>query len=143
VTRAQFLLPVIPAPDREQTTYVHNGEWKIAPETPFLAAPKVFLTDAHAIGYAESCLEIVRSLKLGEIVGTPTAGSDGTVNRFTLPGDFTVLFTGAKVVDHEGNPYHGVGIKPTVAVAPTRAGIAAGHDELLDKAVQLLAPASP
>jgi hypothetical protein len=147
VTSPQFLLPVIPAPDREQTSFIHNGEWNIAPAAPFLAAPKVFLTDAHAIGYAESILEMVSRFKLGEIVGSPTAGTDGTVNRFSLPGDFSVLFTASKVVDHDGNPYHGVGIKPTVAVTPTRAGIAAGQDELLDRAVQLLpkavAPAPP
>ena len=141
VTSPQFLLPVIPAPDREQTTFMHNGEWNIAPAAPFLAAKKVFLTDAHAIGYAESCLEIVRALKLGEIVGSPTAGTNGTVNRFQLPGDYTVLFTGTKVLMHDGSQYHGIGITPSVAAAPTRAGVAAGRDEVLERAVQVLTAA--
>ena len=141
VTSPQFLLPVIPAPDREQTTFMHNGEWNIAPAAPFLPAKKVFLTDAHAIGYAESCLEIVRALKLGEIVGSPTAGTNGTVNRFQLPGDYTVLFTGTKVLMHDGSQYHGIGITPGVAAAPTRAGVAAGRDEVLERAVQVLTAA--
>jgi hypothetical protein len=136
----QFLLPVIAAPDREQTTFVHSGEWNIAPTPPVLTAKKVFVTDAHAIGYAESILEIVQALKLGDIVGGPTAGTDGTVNRFQLPGDYTVLFTGTKVLKHDGNPIHGTGITPTVAVAPTREGVTAGRDELLERAIQLLAP---
>ena len=51
----------------------------------------------------ESCLEIVRGAKLGEIVGSPTAGTNGTVNRFQLPGDYTVLFTGTKVLKHDGS----------------------------------------
>jgi hypothetical protein len=140
VTSPQFLLPVIAAPDRERTTFVHSGEWNIAPTTPFLAAKKIFLTDAHSIGYAESIVEIVQALKLGDIVGSPTAGTNGTVNRFQLPGDYTVLFTGTKVMKHDGTPFHGTGITPTVAVAPTREGLAAGRDEVLDRAVQLLTP---
>ena len=138
VTGPQFHLPQIAAPDREQTTFVRNGEWTFAPKEPYLSAPKIFLTDAHAIGYGESCLAIVQALKLGEIVGSTTAGTNGTTNRFQLPGDYTVVFTGTKVLKHDGTPHHGVGIQPGVAVAVTRSALAAGRDELLEKAVQLL-----
>lgn len=138
VAGPQFHLPQIAAPDREQTTFVRSGEWNFAPKEPFLSAPKVFLTDAHAIGYGESILAIVQSLRLGEIVGSTTAGTNGTTNRFQLPGDYTVLFTGMKVLKHDGTPHHGVGIQPGVPVAVTRSALAAGRDELLDKAVQLL-----
>jgi len=138
VTGPQLHLPQIAAPDREQTTFVRNGEWNFAPKEPYLSAPKVFLTDAHAIGYGESCLTIVQAHKLGDIVGSTTAGTNGTTNRFQLPGDYTVVFTGTKVLKHDGSPHHGVGIQPTVPVAVTRAALAAGHDELLDNALQLL-----
>ena len=132
-------LPQIAAPDREQTTFIRNGEWNFAPKEPFLSAPKVFLTDAHAIGYGESCLAIVQALKLGEIVGSTSAGTNGTANRFQLPGDYTVFFTGMKVLKQDGSPHHGVGIQPSVPVAVTRAALAAGRDELLEKALERLA----
>jgi C-terminal processing protease CtpA/Prc len=140
VTGPQQHLPQIAAPDREQTTFVRSGEWNFAPQEPFLSAPKVFLADAHAIGYGESILAIVQALKLGQIVGGTTAGTNGTTNRFQLPGDYTVIFTGMKVLQHDGSPHHGVGIQPSVPVAVTRAARAAGRDELLDKAVELLGP---
>jgi C-terminal processing protease CtpA/Prc len=120
---------------------VHAGEWNIAPNAPALTARKVFLTDAHAIGYAESIVEIVQALKLGDVVGSPTAGTNGTLNRFQLPGDYTVLFTGTKVMKHDGNPFHGAGITPDILVTPTRDSLAAGHDEVLDRALQLLTAA--
>jgi hypothetical protein len=138
VTGPQQHLPQIAAPDREQTTFIRNGEWSFAPKEPFLPAPKVFLTDAHAIGYPESILAIVQALKLGEVVGSTTAGTNGTTNRFQLPGDYTVIFTGMKVLLHDGSPHYGIGIQPSVPVAVTRAALAAGRDELLDKAVELL-----
>lgn len=135
----QLHLPQIAAPDREQTTFIRNGEWNFAPKEPFLSAPKVFLTDAHAIGYGESCLAIVQALKLGEIVGSTSAGTNGTTNRFQLPGDYTVFFTGMKVLKQDGSPQHGVGIQPSAPVTVTRAALAAGRDELLEKALERLA----
>jgi C-terminal processing protease CtpA/Prc len=43
-----------------------------------------------------------------------------------------------KVLEHDGSRQHGVGIAPTVAVSPTLAGIRAGRDEQLEKAIELL-----
>ena len=85
VTGPQLHLPQIAAPDREQTTFIRNGEWNFAPKEPHLSAPKVFLTDAHAIGYGESCLAIVQALNLDDIVGSTTAGTNGTTIAFSCP----------------------------------------------------------
>ena len=46
--------------------------------------------------------------------------------------------TGMKVLKHDGSRHHGIGILPTVPIAPTIAGIAAGHDELLEKAIEVV-----
>lgn len=37
-----------------------------------------------------------------------------------------------KVLKHDGSQHHGVGIRPTIPISRTRAGIAAGRDEMLD-----------
>ena len=76
--------------------------------------------------------------KLGEIVGEPTAGTNGNVNSVMLPGNYYIAFTGMKVLKHDGSQHHGVGIHPTVPVSPTRAGIAAGRDEMLERAVEVV-----
>lgn len=114
--------------------------WRITPGVPHLAAPKVFLTDGRAISYAESLMGIVEAYRIGAIVGDATAGTNGNVNPFALPGGYQVIWTGMRVVKHDGSAHHGVGIRPTVPVARTRAGVAAGRDEVLERALALLSP---
>jgi C-terminal processing protease CtpA/Prc len=94
-----------------------------------------FITDGRAISYAESVMGIVEHYKLGEIVGEPTAGTNGNINPFALPGGYTVVFTGMKVVKHDGSTHHGVGIQPTILVHQTIAGVTAHRDEMLERAL--------
>ncbi|HEU0298966.1 MAG TPA: S41 family peptidase, partial [Longimicrobium sp.] len=137
-TSAQWLVPVVTRPDREGLRFDGSGRWELRPAAPYLAAPRVFITDGRAISYAESVMGIVEAYRLGEIVGAPTAGTNGNVNPFFLPGDYTVSWTGMQVLKHDGSRHHGVGILPTVPVERTRAGVAAGRDELLEKAIEVV-----
>ncbi len=76
--------------------------------------------------------------KLGTIVGGPTAGTNGNVAAFDLPGGFRVSFTAMRVTGHDGkSPFHLIGVRPQVAVAPTIAGLRAGRDEVLEKGLEL------
>jgi len=81
---------------------------------------------------------IVEFYHLAEIVGGPTAGTNGNVNPLPLPGGYRVTWTGMKVLKHDGSRHHGVGIAPTVPVSRTLAGVAAGRDEILERAVQIV-----
>jgi Peptidase family S41 len=136
MTSAQWHIPNVSFPDRKDLQFERGGEWNLPPRTPYLAARKAFITDGRAISYAESCMGIVEYYKLGEIVGGPTAGTNGNINPFTLPGGYTLVWTGMKVLKQDGSQHHGVGIHPTIPVSRTRAGVAAGRDELLERAVQ-------
>jgi C-terminal processing protease CtpA/Prc len=49
-----------------------------------------------------------------------------------------VTWTGTKVLKHDGSRLHGVGIRPTVPVTQSRAAIAAGRDEFLEKALEIV-----
>ena len=100
----------------------------------------MFLTGGGAISYAESTLGVVEAYKLGELVGEPSAGTNGNVNPFILPGGFTVSWTGMLVQKRDGTPHHGVGVVPTVAVSPTVAGLRAGRDEVLERAISIVTP---
>ncbi|MEL7149038.1 MAG: S41 family peptidase, partial [Bacteroidota bacterium] len=74
---------------------------------------------------------------LATIVGETTAGTNGNVNPFNLPGAINVRWTGMHVVKHDGSQLHGIGIQPDVNVSPTIEGIKAGRDEVLEKALEL------
>ncbi len=136
ITSAQWHVPHIRLPDCVAMAFRRENEWSIQPRAPYLDARKAFITDGRAISYAESCMGIVEHYGLGEIVGAPTAGTNGNINIMELPAGYSIVWTGMKVLKHDGSRHHGVGIRPTIAAAPTRAGIAAGRDELLERALR-------
>ena len=112
--------------------------WNMAPRTPRLSGKIVFLTDGRAISYAESVMGYVADRKLGTIVGSATAGANGNVAMFAVPGGFNITFTGMRVTGHDGQtPHHLAGVKPDVPLSPTIAGLRAGRDEVLERGVAL------
>jgi hypothetical protein len=134
---AWMKIPLVVLPDREGWTYREVG-WNLPTAEPRIGGRVVFMTDGRAISYAESVMGFVEHYKLGEIVGEPTAGANGNVNPFALPGGYRVSWTGMKVVKHDGSPHHTIGILPTVPCRRTIAGVAAGRDELLEKALEVI-----
>ena len=136
---ARWNKPVTIRPDRQAVRWDTTGRWDLRPAAPHLAAPRVFITDGSAISYAESVMGIVEAYRLGEIVGEPTAGTNGNVNPLPLPGGYGVGWTGMQVLKNDGSRHHGVGIQPTVPARRTRAGVAAGRDELLETALEVVA----
>ncbi len=138
IQSARWQVPRIIYPDRERLAgYREDGRWQLEPATPRIAGKVAFLTDGRAISYAESVMGIVEHYRLGEIVGQPTAGTNGNVNRFTVPGGFQILWTGMRVIKHDGSQHHLIGIKPTVPAGRTIEGVRAGRDEVLEKALAL------
>jgi hypothetical protein len=133
---AQWHIPVVDRPG--EMTFVRGGEWNLVPLQPYLPGKKVVLTNGGAISYAESTMGIVEHYKLGEIVGEATAGTNGNVSPFELPGGYGISWTGMKVLKQDGGRHHGVGIAPTVPVARTQAGVAAGRDEVLERGLAVL-----
>ncbi|MCC6320939.1 MAG: hypothetical protein IT438_05815 [Phycisphaerales bacterium] len=141
VKSARWIVPEVTLPDREEKGFVMKpvGRWDLPPLKPRLGGEgqKVaFVIGGGAISYAESCMGIVEHYKLGAIVGEATAGTNGNVNPFTLPGGYNVMWTGMNVRKHDKSRHHGVGILPTVPVQRTVAGVAAGKDEALEAAVR-------
>lgn len=135
---AHWIVPQVTEPGRDKVTWRESGRWQMSPKKPHIGGKVAFLTDGRAISYAESVMGIVEAYELGAIVGSNTAGTNGNVNPFTLPGRIQVSWTGMRVLKHDRSRHHGVGIAPTVPVVPTPAGIAAGRDEVLEKAVAWL-----
>jgi C-terminal processing protease CtpA/Prc len=140
VTCARWHVPIINRPDRAGISFDFSN-WPVEPKSPRFRGKVVFLTDARAISYAETYLGIIEHYKLAEIVGEPTAGTNGNVNPFTLPGGYRISWTGMKVLKHDGSQHHGIGIQPTVPVSATIQGIRAGRDEVLERALSLLGSA--
>jgi C-terminal processing protease CtpA/Prc len=130
IRSARWNVPSAVIPDQLDVRYIESG-WGVQPKKPYLRAKRVFLTDGRAISYAETVLGIAEHYKLGDIVGGPTAGTNGNINPLKLPGGYTVTWTGMRVLKHDGSQHHGVGILPTVRAVRTRKGVAEAKDEIL------------
>jgi hypothetical protein len=128
-------VPIFSLPFQRSTQFFDVG-WDLRAESPHLNAAVFFLTDGRAISYAESVMSYVADEHLGTIVGSETAGANGDINTFSIPGGFTIVFTGMKVTRHNGNPLHVVGIEPDIPVVRTVAGVIAGRDEVLERALE-------
>jgi C-terminal processing protease CtpA/Prc len=72
------------------------------------------------------------------VVGSTTAGADGNVSGFTLPGNIRTMISGIGVYYPDGKETQRVGIVPDVEVKPTIQGIKAGKDEVLLRATELI-----
>lgn len=139
VTSARWMVPIITTPDHSNMVdYETGGRWNLQPIAPRLKAKLAFLTDGRAISYAESYMGIIEAYKLAEIVGEPTAGTNGNINRFTVPGGYSIIFTGMKVLKHDGSQHHGVGIHPRIQVSRTIRGVRERRDEQLEAALAVV-----
>jgi len=134
---AHWYIPKAHRPDHTDMEW-NTSRWNLDVGEPQLTSNRVFLTDGSAMSYAESLMGIVEAYKLGEIVGESTAGTNGNMCPVNLYLGYSMVFTGMKVLKHDGSRHHGVGILPTVPVSRTIQGIREGRDEQLEKALSLL-----
>jgi len=79
-----------------------------------------------------------RAVPQSTVVGSTTAGADGNVTYFFLPGGIRTLFSGIGVYYPDGRETQRVGIVPDITVQPTIQGIAEGRDEVLEKAIAII-----
>lgn len=99
----------------------------------------VVLIDDRAISQSEHTCLFFESAADATYIGSPTHGANGDVTMMRLPGGLRMSFTGQEVRHVDGRQLQRVGIQPDVVVRPTLAGIRAGKDEVLDRALAWLA----
>ncbi len=72
------------------------------------------------------------------VIGSTTAGADGNVSSIILPSGISTMISGIDVLYPDGTETQRKGVKIDVPISPTIAGIKAGKDELLEKAVAII-----
>ena len=71
-------------------------------------------------------------------IGSTTAGADGNIALFKLPGDVSAVFSGLGVFYPDGTQTQRVGIKINTIITPTLKAVREGKDELIERAVSLI-----
>lgn len=109
-----------------------------APSGTHYAGKTVMLVDEETQSAAEETGLFFEAANGTTFVGSPSAGANGDITYAVLPGNIIVHFAGSAITHADGRPLQRVGLRPSVQVQPTLAGIRAGKDEVLDRAVQYL-----
>lgn len=137
VTSHWFNSPIVTQPDRQGWGW-HSVYFVPTPLAPRFTGRFAFLIDGRVLSAAESLIGVVEGERLGALVGGPTAGTNGSMDPFDVAGGHTLRWTGMDIRKKDGSPHLGVGIKPTVPVRRTLAGVTAGRDELLEKGIEVV-----
>ena len=72
------------------------------------------------------------------VIGSTTAGADGNVSTFYLPGNIRTMISGIGVYYPNGTETQRIGIVPDIEIKPTIEGLKNNKDELLEKAIELI-----
>ncbi|MEM1036929.1 MAG: S41 family peptidase [Pseudomonadota bacterium] len=103
-----------------------------------LDLPLAILVDERTQSSAEYTAMALQALPNATVIGSQTAGANGNVSRFILPGGLNTRISGLGVYYPDETPTQRFGLKLDIDVSPTRQGILEGRDEVLDRAIQLI-----
>jgi C-terminal processing protease CtpA/Prc/glyoxylase-like metal-dependent hydrolase (beta-lactamase superfamily II) len=137
VARLATPAPGLPSPEPAMVSFLQSVEPDPDPSRRF-TGKTVLLIDERSQSQAEHTGLYLNAANGTLFVGGPTAGANGEITSLSLPGGYTIGFTGQAVTWPDGTQLQRRGLQPHVAVAPTIAGIRAGEDEVLAAAVRHL-----
>ena len=104
----------------------------------FYKGKVVILVNEQTQSQAEYTTMAFRTAPTATVIGSTTAGADGNVSQFSLPGGISTMISGIGVYYPNGKETQRIGIVPDVEVKPTIKGIREGKDELLEKAIEII-----
>ncbi|TAL67102.1 MAG: peptidase S41 [Bacteroidetes bacterium] len=116
------------------TEPVRNG--KENPE--FYKGKIVIIINETTQSQAEYTAMALRNAPNATVIGSTTAGADGNVSAFYLPGNIYSMISGIGVYYPDGRETQRVGIVPDIEVKLTIKGIREGRDEVLEKAIEII-----
>jgi len=144
VGAARFRRPIAMSPgmgEDENTNRITTDEFiQTIPKTNKwrYAGKTVMLIDERTLSQAEHTGLFFEAANGTRFIGSRTAGANGDVTNFCVPGDIWIYFTGQSVLHADGRQLQRVGLVPDIEVTPTIAGIRAGKDEVLEKAIEFI-----
>jgi C-terminal processing protease CtpA/Prc len=93
------------------------------------------LIDERTVSRGEDVALILKEANRATLIGSQTNGSSGWNLRHVLPGGITAVFSATDIGPADGRPFQRIGLAPDILVKPTIAGVRAGRDEVLERAL--------
>jgi hypothetical protein len=136
VNSAWWNIPQVVYPNRKEVTF-YKKNWSLPPRLPRFTSKSIIITAPCVVSSGETGMGIIDYYNLATTVGEPTAGCNGNVNWINLPCGYKIMWTGMKVLKHDGSQHHLIGFQPDYPIEKTMEGIKTGKDEILEKAIEI------
>lgn len=105
-------------------------------QQPYYRGITVMLIDERTQSSAEHTGLFFEAANQTKFIGSQTAGANGDVSNFKIPGNITLYFSGHDVRHIDGRQLQKIGLVPDIPIKPTIEGIRKGNDEVLEKAIE-------
>lgn len=120
-----------------------RASYQFMQTVPYRGEPKyqgkiVVLINEDAVSQAEHTCLFLEQVADVTFIGSPTMGANGDVTNFGIPGGIRLSFSGQGVRHADGRQLQRLGIQPDIPCKPTIAGIRAGKDEVLERAIEFV-----
>lgn len=136
VTSTWWNVPQTIYPNRRDVEF-NESNWDIQPKSPLFKSKTIIINVPSVVSSGETMMGIIDHYNLASTVGETTAGCNGNVNTIYLPYGYFALFTGMKVLKHDGRQLYIEGFQPDYPVNKTIQAIKEGRDEYLEKAIEI------
>jgi len=123
-------------PDRKDVEF-DKTNWSLQPKQPLFKSKSVIINESSVLSAGETMMGIIDHYHLATTVGETTAGCNGNVNNINLPCGYNFMFTGMRVLKHDGSQLYLKGFEPDYPVSKTIQAIKEGRDEYLEKALEV------
>lgn len=135
VNNVNFLyLPIITQP------YYKNVRYEIAPwninSDKTLSAKIVLLLDERAVSYPESLAQYLKYNNYVTVIGRPSGGANGNINKVRLLDRFWFMYTGMLDKNPDGSTFNTKGVIPDIYIEPSLTDIREGKDSILEAAIK-------
>jgi carboxyl-terminal processing protease len=120
------------------TMYMRDAtlNFVINPRAGVFAGPVAVLVDGSSASTSEIFAEGLKDLGRARVFGTKTAAAALPSVFERLPNGDGFQYATANYISEGGKPLEGIGVTPDVEVKLTREGLLAGHDAVLDAALE-------
>jgi C-terminal processing protease CtpA/Prc len=98
----------------------------------------VIIINEHTISQGETTTMSLRNTPDSIVLGRPSAGANGDVRRFALPGNIMTTISGFGIFYPDKEATQRIGVHPDIYIDPTIEGIREGRDELIEKAIEII-----
>ncbi|MFC2119265.1 S41 family peptidase [Bacteroidota bacterium] len=98
----------------------------------------IILVNEWTQSHGEYTTMVLQTVPNSIVIGSQTAGADGNVSNFFLPGNINITYTGIGMFYPDGTETQRIGIKPDIVIHPTIESIKNGNDLLMEKAIEVI-----